>query len=280
MGYSFESLKSFFSELGEPEYRAKQLLSWIHQKGVIDFDNMTNFNKDLRKKLNSVSIIKPPEIYKEYISDEGTKKYLIKLDSGSIIEMVIIPEKNRRTLCVSSQAGCALQCTFCATGAQGFDQDLSSEEIIGQMWLASFNNNEPITNVVFMGMGEPLLNYDAVIESAKIMKHQNSYGLSRKRITISTSGIVPKINKLSRDIDVSLAISLHAPGPYPSDMLGPAVNYDYSEIAKRNPRKRVGTPEDMAGLAIFLCSRAGAYTVGETITSDGGIVKTANHDLS
>ena len=145
---------------------------------------MTDFNKDLRKKLNSVSIIKPPEIYKEYISDEGTKKYLIKLDSGSIIEMVIIPEKNRRTLCVSSQAGCALQCTFCATGAQGFDQDLSSDEIIGQMWLANFTNNKPITNVVFMGMGEPLLNYDAVIESAKIMKHQNSYGLSRKRITI------------------------------------------------------------------------------------------------
>ncbi len=226
LGYSFESLKSFFSELGEPEYRAKQLLSWIHQKGVIDFDNMTDFNKDLRKKLNSVSTIKPPEIYKEYISDEGTKKYLIKLDSGSIIEMVIIPEKNRRTLCVSSQAGCALQCTFCATGAQGFDQDLSSDEIIGQMWLANFTNNKPITNVVFMGMGEPLLNYDAVIESAKIMKHQNSYGLSRKRITISTSGIVPKINKLSRDIDVSLAISLHAPDDKLRDEIVP-INKKY-----------------------------------------------------
>ena len=152
-------------------------------------------------------IIKPPEIYKEYISEEGTKKYLIKLDSGSVIEMVIIPEKNRRTLCVSSQAGCALQCTFCATGAQGFDQDLSSDEIIGQMWLANFTDNKPITNVVFMGMGEPLLNYDAVIESAKILKDQNSYGLSRKRITISTSGIVPKINKLSRDIDCLLYTS-------------------------------------------------------------------------
>ena len=226
LGYSFESLKSFFSELGEPEYRAKQLLSWIHQKGVIDFDNMTDFNKDLRKKLNSVSKIKPPKIYKEYTSDEGTKKYLIKLDSGSVIEMVIIPEKNRRTLCVSSQAGCALQCTFCATGAQGFDQDLSSDEIIGQMWLANFNNNKPITNVVFMGMGEPLLNYDAVIESAKIMKHQNSYGLSRKRITISTSGIVPKINKLSRDIDVSLAISLHAPDDKLRDEIVP-INKKY-----------------------------------------------------
>ena len=134
MGYSFESLKVFFFELGEPEYRAKQLLSWIHQKGVVDFDLMTDFNKDLRNKLKSLSIIKPPEIHKVYLSDEGTKKYLIKLDSGSIIEMVIIPEKNRRTLCVSSQAGCALQCSFCATGAQGFDQDLSSDEIIGQLW--------------------------------------------------------------------------------------------------------------------------------------------------
>ena len=228
MGYSFESLKAFFFELGEPEYRAKQLLSWIHQKGVIDFDLMTDFNKDLRNKLKSLSIIKPPEIHKVYLSNEGTKKYLIKLDSGSIIEMVIIPEKNRRTLCVSSQAGCALQCSFCATGAQGFDQDLSSDEIVGQLWLANFNedNSKSITNVVFMGMGEPLLNYEAVIESAKIMKHQNSYGLSKKRITISTSGIAPKINKLSEDIDVSLAISLHAPDDKLRDQIVP-INKKY-----------------------------------------------------
>ena len=228
LGYSFESLKVFFSELGEPEYRAKQLLSWIHQKGVTDFDLMTDFNKNLRNKLESISIIKPPEVYKVYLSNEGTKKYLIKLDSGSIIEMVIIPEKNRRTLCVSSQAGCALQCSFCATGAQGFDQDLSSDEIVGQLWLANFNedNSKSITNVVFMGMGEPLLNYEAVIESAKIMKHQNSYGLSKKRITISTSGIAPKINKLSKDIDVSLAISLHAPDDKLRDQIVP-INKKY-----------------------------------------------------
>ena len=228
MGYSFESLKVFFSELGEPEYRAKQLLSWIHQKGVIDFDLMTDFNKNLRNELKSISIIKPPEVYKVYLSNEGTKKYLIKLDSGSIIEMVIIPEKNRRTLCVSSQAGCALQCSFCATGAQGFDQDLTSDEIIGQLWLANFNeeNSKSITNVVYMGMGEPLLNYEAVLESAKIMKHQNSYGLSKKRITISTSGIAPKINKLSEDIDVSLAISLHAPDDKLRDQIVP-INKKY-----------------------------------------------------
>ena len=228
MGYSFESLKVFFSELGEPEYRAKQLLSWIHQKGVTEFDLMTDFNKNLRNKLKSISFIKPPEVYKVYLSNEGTKKYLIKLDSGSIIEMVIIPEKNRRTLCVSSQAGCALQCSFCATGAQGFDQDLTSDEIIGQLWLANFNeeNSKSITNVVYMGMGEPLLNYEAVLESAKIMKHQNSYGLSKKRITISTSGIAPKINKLSEDIDVSLAISLHAPDDKLRDQIVP-INKKY-----------------------------------------------------
>ena len=226
LGYSLESLEDFFTDIGEQSYRAKQVLKWIHQKGVLDFSEMTDLNKDLRNKLNNHAFIKSPQIEEEFISNEGTKKYLIKLDSGSIIEMVIIPEKNRRTLCVSSQAGCALQCTFCATGAQGFDQDLSSDEIIGQMWLANFNNNKPITNVVFMGMGEPLLNYDAVIESAKIMKHQNSYGLSRKRITISTSGIVPKINKLSRDIDVSLAISLHAPDDKLRDEIVP-INKKY-----------------------------------------------------
>ena len=212
LGCSLESLEDFFVELKEPKFRAKQLLKWIHQKGELDFNMMTDFNKSLRKKLSSVAFIEPPQIHQAHSSDEGTIKYVIKLNSGSMIEMVVIPEKNRRTLCVSSQAGCALQCTFCATGAQGFDQNLESHEIIGQLWLANFNKRDlkPITNVVFMGMGEPLLNYDSVIESAKIMKNQLSYGLSRKRITISTSGIVPNIKKLSKEIDVSLAISLHA----------------------------------------------------------------------
>ncbi len=212
LGHSLESLESFFSEINHSKFRAKQLMIWVHQKGILDFDLMTNFNKSLREKLKEVAILQPPKIIEEHISNEGTHKYLIEIESGSMVEMVIIPEKNRRTLCVSSQAGCALQCSFCATGAQGFDQNLHSHEIIGQLWLSNFSNkyNNPITNVVFMGMGEPLLNFDAVIESAKIMKDQLGYGLSRKRVTISTSGIVPKINKLSKAIDVSLAISLHA----------------------------------------------------------------------
>ena len=212
LGCSLETLEIFFAEINEPKFRAKQILKWIHQKGIIDFDLMTDLNKDLRKKLNTIAYIKPPIIHEEHISKEGTIKYLIELESGSMIEMVEIPEKKRRTLCVSSQAGCALQCTFCATGAQGFEQNLESNEIIGQLWLSNFykKNKKQITNVVFMGMGEPLLNFDAVIESAKIMKDQYAYGLSRKRITISTSGIVPNIKKLFNEIDVSLAISLHA----------------------------------------------------------------------
>ena len=213
LGCSLESLERFFSEIDEPMFRAKQLMNWIHQKGILDFNLMTNFNKSLREKLKEIAIIEPPKIIEKYISEEGTIKYLVEIESGSMVEMVVIPEKNRRTLCVSSQAGCALQCTFCATGAQGFDQDLKSSEIIGQLWLTNFSNNKegnPITNIVFMGMGEPLLNFDAVIESAKIMKDQHAYGLSRKRVTISTSGIVPNIERLSKELDVSLAISLHA----------------------------------------------------------------------
>jgi 23S rRNA (adenine2503-C2)-methyltransferase len=228
LGFSLESLENYFQEIKESKFRAKQVFKWVHQKGVTDFSLMTDLNKNLREKLLKIAILQPPLIEDEFISDEGTKKYLIKLLSGSMVEMVIIPEGKRRTLCISSQAGCALQCTFCATGAQGFDQNLDSSEIIGQLWLANFmnRNDQPITNVVFMGMGEPLLNFDAVIESAKIMKDQLAYGLSRKRITISTSGIVPNIKRLSDHVDVSLAISLHAPNDSLRDEIVP-INKKY-----------------------------------------------------
>ncbi|MDA9815358.1 radical SAM protein, partial [Gammaproteobacteria bacterium] len=199
LGYSLQSLEAFFEQIGEPKFRAKQLIKWVHQKGVLDFDKMSDFNKQLRLKLKSLALLLPPKIEEIHTSPEGTIKYLIKLDSGSMVEMVRIPEKKRMTLCISSQAGCALQCTFCATGAQGFDKNLTADEIIGQLWLANFNSKDQplITNVVFMGMGEPLLNFVPVIESAKIMKEQLAYGLSRKRITISTSGITPQIDQLS-----------------------------------------------------------------------------------
>ncbi len=228
LGYSLESLEVFFNDIDEPKFRAKQLIKWIHQKGVLNFSQMSDFNKALREKLELIACLKAPMVEKVYKSPEGTIKYLVKLESGSMIEMVRIPEKKRMTLCISSQAGCALQCTFCATGAQGFETNLTSDEIIGQVWLANFYQNDepPITNVVFMGMGEPLLNFDPVIESAKIMKEQLAYGLSRKRITISTSGITPQIDRLYDEIDVSLAISLHAPTNELRDVIVP-INKKY-----------------------------------------------------
>lgn len=233
LGYSLKSLEVFFDSIEEPKFRAKQVIKWIHQKGVLDFDEMSDLNKNLREKLKSIALIKPPQIEEVHKSSEGTIKYLIKLKSGSMVEMVRIPEKKRITLCISSQAGCALQCTFCATGAQGFERNLSADEIIGQLWLANFSDkkNSPITNVVFMGMGEPLLNFIPVIESAKLMKEQLAYGLSRKRITISTSGITPQIDQLCNEIDVSLAISLHAPTDQLRDEIVPInKKYPISEL--------------------------------------------------
>ena len=212
LGFSYERLVEYFNSIDQPPFRASQLLKWVHQRGVIDFMLMTDFSHELRNKLSSIAEVKPPSVEECHVSPEGTKKYLIKLESGSMIEMVKIPEKKRMTLCISSQAGCALQCTFCATGAQGFEKNLSDAEIIGQLWLANFyDSSSPlISNVVFMGMGEPLLNVENVLSSIDLMLHQNAYGLSKRRITLSTSGIVPEINKLAERTDVSLAISLHA----------------------------------------------------------------------
>ena len=212
LGFTHERLVEFFNSIDQPRFRASQLLKWIHQRGVIDFMLMTDFSLELRNNLSAIAEVKPPSVEECHVSPEGTKKYLIKLESGSMIEMVKIPEKKRMTLCVSSQAGCALQCTFCATGAQGFEKNLSDAEIIGQLWLANFyDSSSPlISNVVFMGMGEPLLNVENVLSSIDLMLHQNAYGLSKRRITLSTSGIVPEINKLAERTDVSLAISLHA----------------------------------------------------------------------
>jgi len=212
LGFTHERLVEFFNSIDQPRFRASQLLKWIHQRGVIDFMLMTDFSLELRNNLSDIAEVKPPSVEECHVSPEGTKKYLIKLESGSMIEMVKIPEKKRMTLCISSQAGCALQCTFCATGAQGFEKNLSDAEIIGQLWLANFyDSSSPlISNVVFMGMGEPLLNVENVLSSISLMLHQNAYGLSKRRITLSTSGIVPEINKLAERTDVSLAISLHA----------------------------------------------------------------------
>ena len=218
LGLPLGKLEDFFDSIGEKKFRATQLIKWIHQEGQREFSKMTNLSKSLRETLARKCEITLPEIVSCDESSDGTKKWLIKVDGGSCIEMVFIPERERGTLCISSQVGCSLDCSFCATGKQGFHRDLTSAEIIGQLWLAadSFNQflkNSPrkISNVVMMGMGEPLMNFDNVVDSMSLMLEDNAYGLSKRRVTLSTSGVLPMLDKLGDVIDVSLAISLHAP---------------------------------------------------------------------
>ena len=212
LGLTLEELQDYLISLNEKSYRGLQIFEWIHNKGVINFNSMTNLGNELIEKLKQNSKIEVPKVIDVSTSSEGTKKFLLKLDNDSFIEMVKIPEKNRQTLCISSQAGCALQCSFCATGFNGFKRNLTSSEIISQLWLANYfeNDSNKVTNVVFMGMGEPLMNTENVLKSISIMQDQRCYSLSKRRITLSTSGIVPQIDAITGKTDVSLAISLHA----------------------------------------------------------------------
>ena len=218
LGLSHQELTDFFISIDEKPFRATQIIKWVHQRGISDISEMTDLSKSLREKLLADCEIKAPEVVYEKLSKDGTKKWVIKAGEKDLIEMVLIPEKNRATLCVSSQVGCAVDCSFCATGKQGFSRNLSLDEIIGQVWVAanSFGlprepNSRHITNVVMMGMGEPLLNFEPVVNAMNLMKDDNAYGLSKRKVTLSTSGIVPKIDELSKESDVSLKISLHAP---------------------------------------------------------------------
>ena len=218
LGMSEAKLIAFFETLGEPKFRAVQVLKWIHQLGADNFEDMTNVSKSLRAKLNLCAEIRAPEVIKQLDSTDGTRKFLIRVSGGNVVETVYIPEGDRGTLCVSSQVGCSLDCSFCATGKQGFNRDLTAAEIIGQVWIAakSFgqlvaNGPRAVTNVVMMGMGEPLLNFDNVVDSMNLMMHDNAYGISKRRVTLSTSGVVPQLDRLSQYTDACLAISLHAP---------------------------------------------------------------------
>lgn len=212
-----KGLESFFMALGEKPYRAQQLMKWMYHQGVADFDAMTDVSKKLRERLKQIAEIRAPEVVLDQPSADGTHKWLIRLDSGNCIETVFIPETDRGTLCVSSQIGCALDCTFCATARQGFNRNLSVAEIIGQLWVArqqlgkEINGRRSITNVVLMGMGEPLLNFANVVPAMNIMQDDFGFGLSKRRVTLSTSGVVPALYKLREVSDVSLAVSLHAP---------------------------------------------------------------------
>lgn len=219
LGMGLHAMESFFiEELGEKRFRAVQVLKWIHQRGVDNFDDMTDISKSLREKLKERAAIDAPEVTFKKYSKDGTRKWVMTMPGGSAVETVFIPEDDRGTLCVSSQIGCALDCSFCSTGKQGFNRDLSSAEIIGQLWVAARSWDEPgkkrerhVTNVVMMGMGEPLLNFDNVVEAMSLMMEDNAYGLSKRRVTVSTSGVVPAIDELAKITDVSMALSLHAP---------------------------------------------------------------------
>lgn len=210
------AMRHFFTLIDEKNFRGTQVFQWIHQHGVTDFNLMTNLSKACRAKLAEKTRLALPSIYSEQISTDGTMKWLIKVDEANHVETVFIPEAERGTLCVSSQVGCALNCRFCSTGAMGFNRNLSTAEIIGQVFLArqqllKHNAKQKITNVVMMGMGEPLLNYDNVIKAMNIMMDDHAYGLSKYRVTLSTSGVVPKMYDLAKDSACSLAVSLHAP---------------------------------------------------------------------
>lgn len=218
LGMTKPQLEEFFESIGEKRFRAGQVMQWIHHFGAVEFSAMTNVGKALREKLEAVAEIRPPEIVSQDISADGTRKWVVRVASGSCVETVYIPQGGRGTLCVSSQAGCALDCSFCSTGKQGFNSDLTAAEIIGQVWIAnqSFGTipgkiDRAITNVVMMGMGEPLLNFDNVVSAMSIMMEDLGYGISKRKVTLSTSGVVPMIDKLAEVTDVSLALSLHAP---------------------------------------------------------------------
>jgi len=251
LDFDAKNLTGFCGEIGERPFRAKQLLRWIHQSGEADFDGMSNLAKVLREKLSATAVVKPPEVISEHISTDGTRKWLMNVGSGNGIEAVFIPEARRSTLCVSSQVGCALACTFCSTGRQGFNRNLGVAEIIGQLWWANkalattkegvvpennsiseikqvrpAEHNYKVSNVVMMGMGEPLANFENVVSALDLMLDDNAYGLSRRRVTVSTSGLVPAIDRLSERCPVALAVSLHAPNDMLRDELVP-INKKY-----------------------------------------------------
>ncbi|MFZ6720241.1 23S rRNA (adenine(2503)-C(2))-methyltransferase RlmN [Undibacterium sp. Ji49W] len=215
-------LVAYCGALGEKPFRAKQLQRWIHQFGASSFEEMTDLAKSLREKLTTRATIAAPAIISDHTSTDGTRKWLVDVGQGNAVETVFIPEENRGTLCISTQAGCAVNCRFCSTGKQGFNRNLSVSEIIGQLWMAEFElrrtkgivpgpkGERQITNVVMMGMGEPLLNFEPTVTALRLMLDDNAYGLSRRRVTVSTSGVVPMIDKLAQECPVALAVSLHA----------------------------------------------------------------------
>jgi 23S rRNA (adenine2503-C2)-methyltransferase len=232
LDFDAEGLTTWFAENGEKPFRARQVLRWMHRFGQSDFDAMTDIAKSLREKLKAMAVVMPPAVVSDRISDDGTRKFLIDVGGGNAVETVFIPEDDRGTLCVSTQAGCALDCSFCSTGKQGFNRNLTVAEIIGQLWLANRalgadpKGERIISNVVLMGMGEPLANFENTVKALRLMLDDNAYGLSRRRVTVSTSGLVPVMDRLRDECPVALAVSLHAPNDVLRDELVP-INKKY-----------------------------------------------------
>ncbi|MFZ9022769.1 MAG: 23S rRNA (adenine(2503)-C(2))-methyltransferase RlmN [Litorivicinaceae bacterium] len=235
LGLTLPKMEAFCLSIGEKKFRGAQLVKWIHQQGVTDFDQMTNLSKSFRDQLKSIAEVRPPRVTFQGDSTDGTRKWLMEVDGGSKIETVYIPDGDRGTLCVSSQVGCSLDCSFCSTGKQGFNKNLTAAEIIGQVFLAAKSFGLPVkdsqkrsvTNVVMMGMGEPLLNFEPVVDAMALMLEDQAYCLSKRRVTLSTSGVVPNLNELAKVTDVALAVSLHAPNDALRNELVP-INRKYS----------------------------------------------------
>ncbi len=251
LGLDADGLERFFEAQGQKPFRARQVLRWVHQRFEADFTQMSDLAKDLRAKLVATASVEAPQIVGDTAAADGTRKWLLKVDGANAVEAVFIPEANRGTLCVSSQAGCVLDCAFCSTGKQGFNRNLSTAEIVGQLWLANRllkgdrQGARPVTNVVMMGMGEPLLNLDNVIPALRLMLDDNAYGLSRRRVTVSTAGVIPGIDRLRNECPVALAVSLHAPNDALRDKLVPVNRkYPLSELVKACNRYLDKAPRD------------------------------------
>jgi len=251
LDFDATGLTAFFAEQGEKPFRAKQVLRWMHRFGQKDFDAMTDIAKSLREKLKAIAIVTPPAVVSDKLSGDGTRKFLFDVGGGNAVETVYIPEDDRGTLCVSTQAGCALDCSFCSTGKQGFNRNLTVAEIIGQLWQANRavgaepNGDRAISNVVLMGMGEPLANFDNTVIALRLMLDDNAYGLSRRRVTVSTSGLVPAMDRLRDECAVALAVSLHAPNDTLRDELVPINRkYPLSELMAACNRYLEKAPRD------------------------------------
>ncbi len=251
LNYDLPGLTELFAEMGEKPFRAKQVMRWMHQGATADFDEMTDLAKSLRAKLHERAEVGIPELMTSQQSKDGTRKWLLDVGTGNGVETVFIPEDTRGTLCISSQIGCALECTFCSTGRQGFNRNLSAAEIIGQLWWANKamgvtpKNERVVSNVVMMGMGEPLANYDNVVTALSIMLDDHGYGLSRRRVTVSTSGMVPQMDRLKEDMPVALAVSLHASNDAVRDEIVPLnKKYPLKELMAACQRYLVKAPRD------------------------------------